>query len=115
MVKINKFGAFIRERRLEKKLGLREFAKKINVSATYISRIESGACSSPSEKRIIEMAKVLGGDPDFYLAMGDKINPETHIAIVSSLGLWSHFIRNRPDLVIDFLDKAKKDFNKKII
>ena len=35
-----KFGAFIRREREAKEIGLREMAKKIGVSATYLSKVE---------------------------------------------------------------------------
>ena len=35
-----KFGAFIRREREAKEIGLREMAKKIGVSPTYLSKVE---------------------------------------------------------------------------
>ena len=105
------FGKFIKERRLEKGYGLREFCRKVKISPAYQSRVEKDIFVAPSAEKIIKMAEVLEGDADFFLAMGGKIHPETHEAIIATMGLWSHFIRKNPYVIMDYLEKARKNFN----
>jgi transcriptional regulator with XRE-family HTH domain len=109
-----RFGHFIRTRRTEAGFGLREFARKVGISATYQSRIETGHFPSPSIEIIIKMSEILNGDADFFLAMGDKIHPDTNEAIIDTMGLWSHFIRKNPRVVFDYMEKAKRKLENEI-
>lgn len=52
-------GAYIRKLRDERDLSLREFAKKLDLSAPFISDIELGR-RHPSEEVLAKIAKVLG-------------------------------------------------------
>jgi transcriptional regulator with XRE-family HTH domain len=52
-------GPFMRKRRDELDLSLREFAKRLDCSAAFISDIELGR-RHPSEKVLAEIARVLG-------------------------------------------------------
>jgi transcriptional regulator with XRE-family HTH domain len=56
-------GPFIRKRRDELDLSLRELAKKLDCSPAFISDIELGR-RHPSEKVLIEIAKILKVKPD---------------------------------------------------
>ena len=47
------FGAFIRRKREEKDLGLREMAKKIGISPTYLSKCERDEFPPPAEDKIV--------------------------------------------------------------
>lgn len=43
----DKFGIYVRERRIELGITLRDFAKKLNLSPSYISDIENGNRTAP--------------------------------------------------------------------
>ena len=62
MVDKEQFGAFIRRKREEKDLGLREMAKKIGISPTYLSKCERDEFPPPSEDRVRAIAEELGCD-----------------------------------------------------
>jgi transcriptional regulator with XRE-family HTH domain len=51
-------GLFMRKRRDELDISLREFAKRLDCSAAFISDIELGR-RHPSDKVLVEMARVL--------------------------------------------------------
>jgi transcriptional regulator with XRE-family HTH domain len=68
------FGAFIRRKREEKELGLREMAKKIGISPTYLSKCERDEFPPPSEDRVREIAKILGCDVDDLLARAGRVS-----------------------------------------
>ncbi len=53
------FGAFLRSSRLDKKMTLREFAKAVEVTPAYISRIETGRDGPPSSGILEKMEDVL--------------------------------------------------------
>jgi transcriptional regulator with XRE-family HTH domain len=61
-------GSYMRRRRDELDLSLREFAKRLNCSAAFISDIELGR-RNPSEKVLAEIARVLGSQLEDLQAM----------------------------------------------
>ncbi len=56
-------GQHIRELRVEKSLSLREFAKRLNLSAPFVSDIELGR-RDPSEDVLERMAEAFGISPE---------------------------------------------------
>ena len=67
------FGATIRKLREERGIGLRQFARMIEVSATYLSKIEREELPPPAEGRVKEIARLLEQDPDELLALAGKV------------------------------------------
>ena len=86
------FGATIRELRETRRIGLRQFAKMIGVSATYLSKIERGEMQPPAEDRVKEIARQLDQDPDALLALAGKVSSDL-----------STIIRNQPREMASFL------------
>ncbi len=74
MVNQEQFGAFIRRKREEKDLGLREMAKKIGVSPTYLSKCERDEFPPPAEDRVRAIAMELGCDVDDLLARAGRVS-----------------------------------------
>jgi transcriptional regulator with XRE-family HTH domain len=68
-----KFGAFIRREREGKEIGLREMAKKIGVSPTYLSKIERDEFAPPTEEKVRKIAEIIGHDPDELLALAGRV------------------------------------------
>ena len=60
----NLFGAFLRDKRIQKGLTLRDLAQKINLSHSYLSGVENGKKSPPSNKVLFEIAKALTLDTE---------------------------------------------------
>ena len=69
-----KFGAFIRRERETKELGLREMAKMIGVSPTYLSKIERDDFDPPTEDKVRKIAAIIGCDVDDLLAKANRIS-----------------------------------------
>ena len=67
------FGQTIRNRRVDKKVGLREFAKKIEVSPAFLSKMERDEFNPPGVAKIARIAKFLELDKDELLALAGKI------------------------------------------
>jgi HTH-type transcriptional regulator, competence development regulator len=86
------FGATIRALRERRRIGLRQFARTIGVSATYLSKIERGEMPPPAEDRVKEIARLLGQDPDELLALAGKVASDLN-----------EIIRNRPRETASFL------------
>ena len=70
------FGERIRELRQVKNLTLRDLAKKVRVTFTYLSKIENQKLSFgeyPSDDLIVKLAGVLDADADEFLLLAEKI------------------------------------------
>jgi transcriptional regulator with XRE-family HTH domain len=68
-----KFGALVRREREAKEIGLREMAKMIGVSPTYLSKVERDEFPPPAEDRVKQIAKIIGYDTDELLAIAGRV------------------------------------------
>ena len=93
-------GTFIRHLRNEKKMSLRDLAKKVNMSHVNITHIENDRVSTNS-KSLIDIARALDFDPDKILALANEVNDDI-----------KKIIQDRPDAVPKFL-RTTKGFNNK--
>jgi transcriptional regulator with XRE-family HTH domain len=71
-----RFGAFIRRERESKEIGLREMAKMIGVSPTYLSKVERDEFSPPAEDKVKAIAKIIGCDADDLLARAGRVSTD---------------------------------------
>ena len=83
--KREKFGATVRREREKLEIGLREMAKKIGVSATYLSKIERDEFPPPAEDKVRKIAEIFDCDVDQILARAGKVSSDL-----------SEIIRERP-------------------
>ena len=90
------FGALVRREREAKEIGLREMAKKIGVSPTYLSKIERGDFDPPAEDKVKKIAEIIGRDPDELLALAGRVASDL-----------TDIIRQHPRKMADFLRAAK--------
>lgn len=95
------FGNYLRQRREhllkeDKKFSLRQVAGRIGIEPTYLSKIERGDLSPPSEKVIYKLAKELGENSDILLALGGKVSDDL-----------KQIILKRPELIADLLRQIK--------
>src|SRR4029450_11804700 len=70
------FGALVRRQREAKEIGLREMAKKIGVSPTYLSKIARGDFDPPAEDKVRKIAEIIGRDADELLALAGKVSSD---------------------------------------
>jgi transcriptional regulator with XRE-family HTH domain len=74
------FGKFIKDRRIEKGITLREFCKLIGTDASNWSKIERGQHAPPkSDEKLKKIAEVLGipFGSDLWITMKDKAEIDT--------------------------------------
>ena len=71
-----KFGEFVRRERKAKEIGLREMAKMIGVSPTYLSKIERDEFPPPAEDKVKAIAKIIECDPDDLLARAGRVSTD---------------------------------------
>src|SRR4029077_12938388 len=70
-----KFGAFIRREREAKGLSLRDMAKKIKVSPTFLSKVETENWK-PGEEKLRKIAEVIGCDSEELMAKAGRVPSE---------------------------------------
>ncbi len=80
-----KFGATVRREREKLEIGLRQMAKKIGVSPTYLSKVERDEFPPPAEDKVRKIAEIFGIDVDELLALAGKVSSDL-----------SEIIRGRP-------------------
>jgi HTH-type transcriptional regulator, competence development regulator len=90
------FGHALRARRLEKKIGLREFAKLVGISPTYLSQVEQCNIDPPTAERVGRMADLLAENSDEWLAMAGHIPNDL-----------SEIFRHRPSEISELLREAR--------
>ncbi len=90
-----KFGATVRREREKLEIGLREMAKKIGVSPTYLSKIERDEFPPPAEDKVKAIAEILDLDVDELLALAGKVSSEL-----------TEIIRRHPREMASFLRAA---------
>ena len=71
-----KFGAFVRREREAKEIGLREMAKMIGVSPTYLSKVERDEFPPPAEDKVKAIAKIIDCDADELLARAGRVSSD---------------------------------------
>ena len=70
------FGTVVRNVRQKRKIGLREMAKMIGVSPTYLSKVERGECGPPAEDKVRKMAVIINQDPDYILSLAGRVSAD---------------------------------------
>src|SRR6266536_1806912 len=71
-----RFGALVRREREAREIGLREMAKMIGVSPTYLSKIERGDFDPPAEDKVRKIAEIIGCDADELLARAGRVSSD---------------------------------------
>jgi transcriptional regulator with XRE-family HTH domain len=95
-------GKFIREQReflktQDKCYSLRQFAARLGVQPSYLSAVERGEGSPPSEAFITKVAHNLNLDADVLLAMTGRVSNELQNIICSRPALFAQIIRELKD------------------
>jgi HTH-type transcriptional regulator, competence development regulator len=95
------FGNLVRALREAKKktdpaFSLRQFAVAVGISATYLSKVETGEFDPPAPAKVKKMAELLGYDADELLALAGRVDPELN-----------DIIRERPKEMAEFLRSAR--------
>ena len=102
------FGATIRELREKRRIGLRQFAKMIGVSATYLSKIERDDLPPPAEDRVKEIARRFDQDPDELLALAGKVASDLKGIIRSHPREMASFLRTASGLSGQELERLRE-------
>jgi len=74
--KDERFGAFVRRHREAREIGLREMAKMIGVSPTYLSKVERDEFPPPAEDKVRKIAEIIDCDADELLARAGRVSSD---------------------------------------
>ncbi len=107
------FGELIRRVREEQDYGLREFAKLIGVSPTYLSQVERGELGPPAEERVIKTAELLGLDKDELLALAGRVSSDLEDIIRDKPKGTALLLRHIRGMTPQALEKLNKELGKK--
>jgi HTH-type transcriptional regulator, competence development regulator len=105
------FGSRIRELRQAQNLTLRDVAKKVKVTFTYVSKIENQKLSFgefPSNEMILKLARALDADPDELLLLAEKIPDMIRKRVLQRPDAFRRIAtldNRRLDEVLEFLEK----------
>lgn len=96
------FGEYIRHireglRSNDQKFSVRQVAQRIGIEPAYLSKIERGDQSPPSESTIRKIAAELGEDPDMLLAMAGKVSTDLQEIICRRPQLFANLLRELKD------------------
>ena len=70
------FGALVRREREARDIGLREMAKLIGVSPTYLSKVERDEFKPPAEDKVRAIAITIEQDVDELLALAGRVSSD---------------------------------------
>ena len=70
------FGAFIRTKREEKGIQMNDFARQLEISPAYWSRIEREMENPPKDELIRKAAEILGIDADDAFVEASRLPPD---------------------------------------
>ena len=106
------FGAFIRGERVAREIGLREMAKKIGVSPTYLSKVERDEFAPPTEEKVRSIAQIIDCDPDELLAMAGRMPSDLADIIKQHPVEMSALLRTANGLSAEDLARLARDAGK---
>ena len=94
---------FLRDRREARRrsdpaYSLRQVAERVGVEPSYLSKIERGIGSPPSEEMLLKLAKELDADPDVVLALAGKVSSDLQNVIRRRPELFGQLIRELADM-----------------
>lgn len=111
------FGKYIRQireshREQDSSFSVRKVAARIGVQPAFLSKVERGEQSPPSEAKIIALAEVLEEDPDVLLALAGKVSSDLQEAIMERPKLFARLIRElkrAPDEMLESVVREVRD------
>ena len=107
------FGKFIRYHRLLKEESmpegytLRWLATQIDVSPSYLSRVEWETVPPPSNEKIIELAEVLEINPDVLLSLAGRIREERRLLLTKLFSALENGVDDRQ--VMDLFKEIRNE------
>jgi len=109
MVRRNEtIGEFIRRERESKGLKLREMARLIGASATFLSKVETEDWK-PGEEKLRKIAEILECDADVLLALADKVSSDLEDIIKENPRELAALLRTTKGMTADEMEKLARE------
>jgi HTH-type transcriptional regulator, competence development regulator len=108
-----KFGAFVRRKREAREIGLREMAKKIGVSPTYLSKVERDEFGPPAEDKVKAIANVIECDVDELLALAGRVSSDISDIIKRRPVELAALLRSTKGLTVEEIIRLRQEAQKK--
>jgi len=105
------FGQRVQELRVEKRMGIRELGRALDISAMHISNLEKGK-SMPSSDLVEKIAAELQGDLDELLHLADQLDPAVVNVIQSNPYTVPSLLRSAKNLTPEQWAKLQKQVEK---
>lgn len=70
------FGSYIRQKREQANIAMNDFARRLDISPAYWSRIEREMEKPPKNELIVKAAEVLGLNPDEAFIEASRLPPD---------------------------------------
>lgn len=90
-------GALIKQHRLARDISLRELGRRVDLSASYLSRLENdriGGKAGPTESTCRKLAYELDIDADTLIAAAGRVPKDVAEIIRADPVIWSEKIRS---------------------
>ena len=105
------FGQRVQALRVEKRMGIRELGRALDISAMHISNLEKGK-SMPSSDLVEKIAAELQGDLDELLHLADQLDPAVVNVIQSNPYTVPSLLRSAKNLTPQQWAKLQKQVEK---
>ena len=105
------FGQRVQALRVEKRMGIRELGRAVDISAMHISNLEKGK-SMPSSDLVEKIAAELQGDLDELLHLADQLDPAVVNVIQSNPYTVPSLLRSAKNLTPEQWAKLQKQVEK---
>ena len=105
------FGQRVQALRVEKRMGIRELGRALDISAMHISNLEKGK-SMPSSDLVEKSAAELQGDLDELLHLADQLDPAVVNVIQSNPYTVPSLLRSAKNLTPQQWAKLQKQVEK---
>jgi transcriptional regulator with XRE-family HTH domain len=106
------FGATVRRERERLEIGLREMARMIGVSPTYLSKVERDEFHPPAEDKVKKIAEIIGRDPDELLALAGRVSSDLTEIIRRHPREMASFLRAANGLIANDMARLARDAQK---
>jgi HTH-type transcriptional regulator, competence development regulator len=107
-----RFGAFIRRKREEKEIGLREMAKMVGVSPTYLSKVERDEFTPPTEEKVTKIARILEVDLDELMALAGRVPSDLTEIIRERPREAAALLRTTRNMTLEDIERLARKANK---
>lgn len=90
------FGQTLRNLRMAKDVTLRDMARRLDLTPTYLSQVEQGKFAPPTEDRIKQMGEILDLDQaqvDELVAMAGRVSKDLHDVVTEHPREMATFLR----------------------